>query len=232
MIAAASSLPAQQAALPTAEQLVANFVKAAGGKTAMEKVKSRVSKGTIELGNGESLTVEVRDKAPDKNLTVVDVPQQGQQRQGFDGKVAWDATPNQAVQELTGPMLAAVRRNSQFYRWLHMKELFGTLAVVGTAKIGERDTYVMEATPGEGYPEKFYFDTQTALLLQRDFQLDSPDGPISFQTLYEDYREVDGLKLPFTLRRVGPDSVLLLKLTEIKHNVELDDAQFAKPAAP
>lgn len=227
-----SSAAAQQAAMPTADQLVSNYVKAVGGTAALEKVKSRVTKGTVDPGVGTLFTLELKEKAPDKSLSVVDVPEQGHVKQGFDGKIAWDSTPNQGVQELSGAMLAAVRRNSQFHRWLRMTELFGKLEVAGTVKVGERDAYVMEATPAEGYAEKFYFDTETGLLVKRDYKLDAPGGMISFESFYEDYREVDGLKLPFALRRVGPDNVLLLKFTEIKHNVELDDAQFAKPTTP
>ena len=232
LLLAGGALAAPQAATPSAEQVISNYVKAVGGKAALEKVKSRVTKGTVDPGMGTLFTLELREKAPDKSLSVIDVPEQGQVKQGFDGKVAWDSTPNQGVQELSGAMLAAVRRNSQFYRWLHMKELFGNLGMAGTTKVGDRDAFVMQATPADGYPEKFYFDTQTGLLIKREYQLDSPGGVLSFETFYDDYREVDGVKLPFTLRRVGPDNVLLLKFTEIKHNVELDDAQFAKPTAP
>jgi zinc protease len=222
----------KQAAPPTAEQLITKYVRAIGGRAAIEKVRSRVTIGTMDPGEGTLLTMELSEKAPDKFLSVVDLPGLGTVKQGFDGKVGWDSTPNQGVQELTGAMLVAVRRNSQFYRWLRMKELFGKLEVGGTTKVGDRQTYVMEATPSEGHAEKFYFDTETGLLLKRDFKLDTPEGVITFETFYDDYRDVDGIKIPFTLRRVGPDSVLILKFTEIKQNVELDDARFAKPTVP
>jgi hypothetical protein len=220
------------ATLPTAEQLIAKYVRAIGGRAAIEIVRSRVTTGTMDPGGGVSLSLELSEKAPDKFLSVVDVPGLGTLKQGFDGTVGWDSTPNQGVQELTGAMLTAVRRNAQFYRWLRMKELFAKLEVSGTAKVGDRETYVMKASPPEGFAETFYFDTQTGLLLKRDYQLDSPEGAISFETFYDDYREVDGIKMPYTLRRVGPDNVLILKFTEIKHNVEMDDAKFAKPVAP
>ncbi len=222
----------RQAATPAAEQVVANYVKAVGGRAAIEKVKSRVMKGTMDAGAGALFTLEIKQKAPDKSLSVMEVPDQGQVRQGFDGNTGWESAPNQGVQEITGVMLASVRRNSQFYRWLRMKELFAKLEMVGTAKVGDRDAYVMEATPAEGYVEKFYFDTETGLLVKWDYQLDSPGGVLAFETFYEDYRAVDGVKLPFMLRQTSPDNALLFKFTEIKQNVELDDAQFAKPPAP
>ena len=161
----------------------------------------------------------------------MEVPDEGAAKQGFDGKIGWQSTA-EGVKEISGEMLAAVRRNSQFYRWLRMKELFKKLEVSGAAKVGDRDAFVMEATPPEGYTETFYFDAETGLLLRRDYKLDSSEGLVTFETYYDDYRAVDGLKLPYTLRRVGPDGVVILRFTEIKHNVELDDARFSKPENP
>ncbi|MBI1749910.1 MAG: hypothetical protein HY234_06905 [Acidobacteria bacterium] len=235
---AAGVAGAQQAArtpmatLPTADQVLAKYVQAVGGKAAIEKLSSRVTKGTVDPGGGPVLGLEINEKAPDKFLSQVDVPGLGAVRQGFDGTVAWESNPQQGVQELGGTMLAAARRNAQFYRWLRMRELFAKLDVPGTTKVGDREAYVLEATPQAGYAERFYFDTETGLLLRREYKVDGPDNVIAFEMYYDDYREVDGIKLPFALRRVGPDNVLLLRYSEIKHNVALDDARFAKPAIP
>jgi zinc protease len=229
---AQGGLQAQEAATPTAEQVVANYVKAVGGRAAVQKITSRVMKGTVDGGAGTLFPLEIMQKAPNKSLSVMEVPDQGKIKQGFDGKTGWQSAPGLGVEDITGTLLTALRRNSQFYRWLRMKELFATLEMVGTSKVGERDAFVMVATPAEGLPEKFYFDTETGLLTKWDYQLETPGGVVSVETFYEDYREVDGIKLPFTLRQNSPDNVLLFKFTEIKHNLPLDDAQFAKPAAP
>jgi len=220
------------AAQPTAEQLIAKYIRAIGGRAAIEKVRTRVTIGTAEPGADMTISLTISEKAPDKFLQELDVPGVGAVNEGFDGKMGWELNPQQGVQEMTGIALSARRRNSQFYRWLRMRELFSELKVSGTEKIGDRDAYVLDATPHEGYAEKFYFDTKSGILLRRDYKLDGPDGMVEFQMFYDDYREVDGIKLPFALRRVGPDNVLILKFTEIKQNVELDDAKFSKPVAP
>ncbi|MCL4524585.1 MAG: DUF620 domain-containing protein [Acidobacteria bacterium] len=222
---------ARKTAQPTAEQLIAKYVQAIGGRAAIERVTSRVTTGTMDLG-GTLISMELSEKAPDKFLSILEVPGVGAVKQGYDGKIGWEQTPNQGVQELEGATLAAVRRNAQLYRWLRMKELFEKLELSGAVKVGDRDTYVMDATPPEGHVEKFYFDSETGLLLKRDYKLDTPDGLLTFETFYEDYRVVDGIKMAFALRRVGPDNVVSLKFTEIKQNVELDNARFAKPLAP
>jgi hypothetical protein len=232
LLALAVSSPLAAQGSPTVDQVIDKYVQAVGGKVAMEKLTSRQAVGTIDPGNGMTLNIEIHEKAPNKFLSEVTVPNFGSVKQGFDGSVAWDSNPQQGVQELSGAMLASRKRNAQFYRWLRLRELFPKLELKGAAKVGDRDAYFVEATPAEGAPEKFYFDTQTGLLLRRDTSVDTPDGTITFESYYEDYREVDGVKIAFSLRRVGPDNVLTLKFTEVKHNVPFDDAQFAKPATP
>jgi len=65
--------------------------------------------------------------------------------------------------------------------------------------------------------EKWYFDALTGFLLRR--------GNI----YYDDYREVDGVKLPF---KVTDDSSygfgVVVRLNEIKHNVPIDQSKFAE----
>jgi hypothetical protein len=41
---------------------------------------------------------------------------------------------------------------------------------------------------------------------------------------------VDGVKLPFTIRQTSDMGTFIIQITEIHHNVPVDDAMFAKPA--
>ncbi len=47
-------------------------------------------------------------------------------------------------------------------------------------------------------------------------------------TYYEDYREVDGVKLPFTTRTETPYGFMVLRMREIKHNVPIDSDKFVE----
>jgi hypothetical protein len=61
---------------------------------------------------------------------------------------------------------------------------------------------------------------------------DTPIGRNPTQIDYADYREVDGVKVPFrwTLARVN--GRFTIQIQEATQNVPIDDAKFAKPAAP
>jgi len=96
-------------------------------------------------------------------------------------------------------------------------------------KLGEKDVYVVVATPEGLAPETFYFDKQTGLLLRADGVIVSPEGKMPYQSFYEDVREVDGVKMPFKIRAVTPQFEFITIVTEVKNGAAIDDAKFAKP---
>ena len=82
-------------------------------------------------------------------------------------------------------------------------------------------------------------ETLFALSLNHDRRIslftETKLGPDPEETDYEDYREVDGVWLPFTVKISYLDDNhygTTRKLTEVKQNVPIDDAKFEMPAAP
>jgi len=88
---------------------------------------------------------------------------------------------------------------------------------------------VVDAIPDQGSPVKIFFDADTGLILKQSGTRETPEGPISFESFYDDYRMVDGLKQPHTLRQVTSRFTSVIRVTEMKHNVPVDDALFKKP---
>ena len=221
----------EDAPLPTVDEILDRYVRAVGGRQAIEKVTSRVWKGSRIGADGVLVPEEIYAKAPNKLLTVTSYPDLVF-RTGFNGARGW-ARSSQGGRDLPEEMLAQLRREAEFYKETRLKEMYSKLAVLGREKVGEREAYVVEATPaGAGGSEKLYFDAQTGLLVRKYVEMKTVVGQFPTQTDYEDYREVDGVKLPFTLRWSIPGRVWGRKITEVKHNVPLDDAQFDSPTQP
>jgi hypothetical protein len=128
-------------------------------------------------------------------------------------------------------MSAQLRREAEFHKETRLKEVYPKMTVLGRATVGGREAYVVEASPADGgSPEKLFFDAQTGLLVRKYSEARTALGQFPTQTDYEDYREVDGVKLPFSIRWAIPGRVWGRKITEVKQNVPLDDAQFNAPA--
>jgi hypothetical protein len=219
----------QTAAQPTIDQLLDKAITALGGRAAMEKVTSRTGKGTVEIPDaGMSGSIMVYEKAPNMNAVVVDIA--GMQiRQAFDGAVAWEDNPQTGMREKTGVELAQAKREATFNPELKMKQLYPKMTVRGREKVGAADAWVVDAVPAEGTPVVFFFDAESGLPLRMDSTQDTPQGAMHIQAYLEDYRVVDGVRVAHTLRQVTPMFTMTMRLTEVKHNVTLDDKMFKKP---
>jgi hypothetical protein len=229
---AGTKKPATPEALPTVEQILDRYVAALGGRAAVEKLKTRVTTGKQVMWNGNELPFETYQKAPNKSLDVVTRPGNVVVNVGFDGTAGWLQGPR-GIRDLGGAQLAQAARDADFYGDLHLRELYPEMAVAGREKVGERDAYVIVSRVSEKRIERLYFDAQTGLLLRVAATTETPLARLPEETVFEDYREVDGVKIPFTVRAsyVDPFIGWTRKLTEVKHNVTIDDSKFAKPAA-
>ena len=222
----------QGAATPTADQVLDHYVQAIGGRAAWMKLTSRVSKGSIEIPAMDNLTgtVEIHEKAPNLMLAVINLGGAAFE-QGFDGTTAWSDNPRDGLRVLTGGELDDARREANFYHPLELQKNYTKLTISGIERVNEHDTYVLVAEREKGAPDKMYFDVQSGLMVRSVNQRYTPDGLTEFQADVEDYTALDGVKLPFTVRQSGGGSAFVIHFTEVQHNVQLTDAQFAKPAA-
>ena len=219
-----------------ADEVLANYVAALGGRAALEKITSRVAKGSFEVtGIAMSGPVETYAKAPNLMLLVLKMPGQETFKDGFDGRVGWEQNPDDGITDKTGLEEGSAIRDADFYQPLKLRLQYPNLIFKGTGKLSlgkggsgkveEREALVLEA-PRNGSPRRFYFDTATGLLLRTEEW--NAAGKMTEAVEYQDYREVDGVKVAFTFHIIQ-DLHFTIKFTEVKQNVPIDDAIFVKP---
>lgn len=218
------------AGLPSVDQILEKNIKGMGGKVAIEKVKTRVLKGSIANAMTPSpITWEMRQKAPNKRLAIMEMPGFGKVREVYDGKVAWTEAPGINSEQKTGEELARVRRDAEFYRELRWKELYPYMAVLGQTNVAGRDAYRVEAKPVTGTADILYFDVENGLLLRMDSETDMGTGKTVLEIFFEDYKVVDGVKVPHKVRMPAPEQYkFTLTISEVKFNVPMDDVEFTK----
>lgn len=216
---------------PTAEQILAKYTEALGGSAAIEKLKTRSMKGTWLTANGITLGYEVYQAAPDKLYTVLNTPKQGTFERGFNGQIGWEKS-NRGIREIESTELFYLRRYPDLFKDIKLQGQFARLTFGGKDRIDGKDVYVLRGQTADNKSERLYFDTQTGLLLRRITSTPTIVGLISEQVDYNDYRDVDGLRLPFTIRTTSIDSFYnsTRQFTEIKINVPVDETKFNKPA--
>ena len=221
----------QKEALPTADQLLEKYTQALGGSAAIEKLKSRVMKGSVTTAAGLALGYELYQSGPDKVLAVISPPQQPAVERGFNGTGGWEKSPR-GIRDLAPEEVYYLHRYPDLFKDIKLKDQYSRLAVAGKDKINGRDVYVVRGTTADNRRERLFFEVETGLLLRRTTFTTSPIGVIPEQVDFEDYREVDGMKMPFTIRvsAVDPFYSITRKFTEIKLNVPVDETRFNKPA--
>ncbi|MDT5156347.1 MAG: photosynthetic reaction center cytochrome c subunit [Acidobacteriota bacterium] len=217
---------------PTVQQVFDKYVAAVGGQAAISKLQTTVVKGTRVASQDRVWPFEATSKGPDKFLMVVEVPGFGTVRQALNGASGWVDNPR-AHREMTAAELADVRHAAELYDVVKFKPT-PTMRVAGRRKIGERDVLVVVDRPSEGVSQRYFFDAQTGLLLRIVTLTDAMLNALPEQTDFEDYRDVDGVKLPFLVRVSTIDTYnsFTRTITEVKHNVPVEDKRFDMPPAP
>jgi hypothetical protein len=221
---------------PTVDQILDRYVQAIGGATALSKLTSRVMMMTLVIeGSDVTVSFESYAQAPNKQVQIGQVKLgngiEFEISRGFNGTVGWSLNATEGgFRELSGTELASEKREAEFYREIMLRELYPKMALKGQAKVGGNTAYCIEATPPEGAPEKWFFEAQTGLLIRSEFISESAvNGKVPVETYFEDYREVDGVKLPFTVRM--PSQKYTFKVNRVWHNLSIVDAMFKSPGA-
>jgi hypothetical protein len=216
-------------ALPKADKIIDKFVAATGGKAAYKKANSYHVKGTMEIpAAGVKGTFESFHKAPNKSAVFIKIPGLGEMMEIFDGSKAWASDPIQGTREKNAEELVQTKLDSDFYRFARLKELFPKRETKGIEKIEGSDAYAVLMTAGD-VSQTYYFDQKTNLLVRVDQIAVTPEGKIPVKTFLSDYRKFEGVLMPYTMRVDAASSGFTFKTEEIKSNVAIDDAKFAKP---
>lgn len=223
----------------TVEQIFDRYTKAIGGTDAIQKIHSRVIKGTVNYtGVGQQATVSlgITWKAPDKFSEVM-YSDNGEARRGYNGAQTWGVHWQTGSRQLMPAEIIEMKREAALYQPLLMRDLYESMSSDGRMNIEGRETEVISAVTKEGKRERFYFDTTTYLPIRLDLWDGGPEAVRRPDEFYlaryylSDYKVVDGLQIPFTIRRVRPNSTAIYKYEEVRHNVETDEKVF-EPIQP
>ena len=227
-------------AAETTQSVVDKHLAAMGGREALAKLTSRKATGTIAISTpvGDITgPVELYSKAPTKSravlaldLTSLGGPGSVVIEQIFDGVAGWSIDPLQGDKEITGAQLDNMK-HSQFPSFFLEKDNGGNkLELLPRETVAGKSWIVMKATRPSGNFVTIYFDPATYLIARVVSMIENPQTGAMIQQSGEtqDYRTVDGVKVPFTIINSNEAQTITMKLTKVEHNVAIDDAMFKK----
>lgn len=216
--------------LPTIEQVLAMYEKALGGDDAMKKITSRVSKGVAIDGQGREMPMELVSQVPDKFLSSMTMREGAQSVRGFDGTTGWMSSPR-GSRKMSPDESEDMKINGLLFSIARIKALSKTLHVSRKDTANGASVIVISASASDHVTESYYIDAESGLLLRKLISTETMIADIPEQVDYFDYRNVDGVKVPFVIRSASADprDAMTRTITSVEQNVKIDEKKFEMP---
>jgi carboxyl-terminal processing protease len=203
---------------PQAEMIMERYIKAVGGREAIEGLKNRASVGVCTFPfQGLTGQVTIYEQAPYKRSIEIDIPNLGVMREVFDGKRGWVQNSMMGYYEYKEPALSLLRREFDFYKITKYRELYSEIIYKGAFDSAQGRVEVLQVSYPGGYRDELHFDAKTGLLVYGEGMR------------LGDYRQVDGVKLPFLMTMFVAGLEIKIQLEKVSHNVEIGAEAFAEP---
>ena len=239
----------------TAAEIISKHIAAVGGKEAIARLKTRVAIGIVKKFDEPEAKVLIASEAPNRVSAIYNFSRLEWRltynglKAGFRPMLPPDAA---SIQEKHREMIASgmMFNGISLYNIL----LAGDTDEVkfqakGTRKVKDRQAYVVEVKRKNQPTFRLFFDAETLMwvrseygraditrLMAQGFREDhsEDESTIDFAFQTSDFREVDGVKLPFKFEQTMSAPMIRGKLfaimtgtiTDYKHNLPIDPKVF------
>ncbi len=214
----------------TANEILDKYLDALG-EAPLGKFMSFTATGTYSGFDTDhkEVPVDIYAKAPNQRTWIVHMAD-GDSYRVFDGRNGWWVGPDAPAPEtLTSGNLDRYRLEALVAFPARIRQAF-TGWKVGRTAIDDRPVRILQGTNPGLLPVNLYFDTKSGLLVRLVRWNATPVGPVPTEINYGDYRDVAGVKMPFTWTVSQTYMQMTIKLTSISPNVAVDPQVFAKPS--
>lgn len=232
------ALPLSESTPPSSTEaavLFANF-KAASGGIQWDHVRSLRDRGTLRAGGLSGEFHAIRDVHTGRSASRHKMGSISGGA-GYDGQAAWQQGPGGEIAVLDAP---EAKRRARSQAWIDARAYWyphRMAAAYGKVETCELDGHahrVVEVVPEDGDPVTLWFEADSNILVR----IVRRRGSDIATTILDDYRDIDGLRLPFrsvtdradASGRIDPRQRMEIVLDEITPNVAVSDAEFAAPA--
>lgn len=147
---------------------------------------------------------------------------------GFNGKSSWARDSREGLRTLTGNTSEDFKAEAVFrnWQWIDYKKRKEKISGGGRAEVNGKYTDLVILTNPSAVSIKLYFDVVTKLLLREEM----PTGDSVKILDYNDYRPVNGVKVPFQINTETADEKFAIKLDQIVFNSDISPSNFDFPS--
>lgn len=208
----------------SAEQIIDNYVKALGGKEAIDKINDYKIQGFMEM-MGQSISVEQYFKSPNLSSTIMSMQGTTIQKIAFDGKTL-RMSGMQGEEEFTeGAEFETMKNGAGICPEMNYIANGYTLSVVGIEKINGSDAYILKADKN-GAVTTEYYDIQTGLKVRMTSVMETAMGEMQTLNDFENYRELNGVKFPYIQKQSAMGQSMTIVIFNIEINKGIENSVF------
>jgi outer membrane lipoprotein-sorting protein len=231
-VAVCFALPA---AAQTVDEIIAKNIQAHGGEAKLRAVKTMRITGKMEVGPGMEAPMTISFERPE--MVRMEFSVQGMTGiQAYDGKTGWMVMPFQGKKD-PEPMAADDLKDLQNQAdmdgpLMDYKAKGNTIEYLGKEKIEGSDAYKLKVTRKNGTVETTYIDTDSGLEVKTISKTMIRGNETEIATTFSDFRDVQGIILPFAIESSAAGSPQKQKVTieKVELNPSLNESQFHMPA--
>lgn len=218
----------------TLDQVIAKSVEARGGMEKLKAVKSMRMTGKMTVGPGMEAPLILMAKRPLKmrleatiqGLTLV---------QAYDGTNGWQIVPFQGKKDAE-PMSADDLKDAQEQAdmdgpLVDYKDKGNKVELMGKEAVEGSDAYKLKVTLKSGDIRYIYLDPDSFLEIKTEGKRMVRGTEMEFESVSGDYKEVEGLMMPFSIEAGPKGSPQRQKITieKVEINPAMDDNLFKMP---
>ncbi len=221
-----------EANLPPADPVIDSYVKAVGGADALAKLKTVSEKAGMEMGPGKNVSVEIYEERPDRRVSIAHMPGGSDSVTAYNGSDGWLTFPKRPIRFMNGDEQYAAKLDAEFLVPSDPRKVFKEFKPAKMDTIDGKQVNVVLGINPEQPPVKLYFDKETGLLVRMLRLANTPLGLNPTQVDFADYREQNGVKVPYQWTIARPFGRFTMKVDSVQVNESIDPAKFKKPEPP
>jgi len=208
------------------EKIVDQYIKAVGGSKALSKIRTLAIEGAFTTPDGKTGTYTLDTRIPNRYYSELVVADHNL-IEAYNGKSAWHQTQSGEIATLLGSDGAQLEAAGQYYNshLVNAKKNKLGIGFAATLKVRGKDAYDLELTTPTGVKRHVFFDPNSHLIAKELATI----GGVEQEVLYDDYRSVSGVKLPYRFELHRGHDVYDISVTRVAVNEPVGERVFDFP---
>ncbi|WP_425390151.1 M16 family metallopeptidase [Ekhidna sp.] len=209
----------------TAETVIQNYIKAIGGREAINSLSSVKMKMEASV-MGQSIEIESAKMSPNMSRQEVKLGGNIVQKQVFDGEKGV-SSGMQGTQKFEGEDAKDMAINSAVVEELSYLDKNVGLKLTSVENVNGSEAYGIEVTMPSGKKSTRYYDSESNLLIKTSNVLEGPQGSMTLSTDFGDYKEYGGVLFPTSIKQpMNAQMKMDIKVTDVIVNKDVSKEDF------